>query len=189
MSKCPICSSRKGKRKCMVVEGFVCSLCCGKTRNEDVCSGCQYYQKPKRNYTDVPAYSVSKMEGNTELGAYGDAIEGALCAYDVKIESKLTDADAIQIIEGLMGLYHFNDAEIDKSSQKISGGVEYLSGIIRNDLESVDISIVVKILGVIRFVARRRTKIGREYMAIIHQYVGVRVGGGVRALSMSNFET
>jgi hypothetical protein len=46
--------------------------------------GCRFYQKPKRKYNDVPAYSVSEMDGNMELEAYGNAIEGALCSYDIE---------------------------------------------------------------------------------------------------------
>lgn len=188
MSKCPICNSRKGKRGCLIADGLVCSLCCGKTRSEDLCSDCRYYQKPKRNYSDVPAYAISEMDGNTELEAYGNAIEGALCSYDLKLGSKLKDADAIKIIELLLNLYHFGDSEIEESNQIVSDGVDYVRGVIENDLEGIDAVIITKILGVIRFVARRRTKGGREYITMIRQYVGMRVDKGVRALNLSNFE-
>jgi len=49
-------------------------------------------------------------------------------------------------------------------------------------LHEVSNEIIVKILGVIRFVAKRRTKYGREYMNIIHQYVGQRIDTGIRIL-------
>jgi hypothetical protein len=61
-------------------------------------------------------------------------------------------------------------------------GVNYVDKAIREDLKKVAVEKIVKVLGVIRFVARRRTKIGREYMTIIHQYVGQRVGPGIRIL-------
>ncbi len=53
---------------------------------------------------------------------------------------------------------------------------------IEEDLQDIGSEEIVKVLGVIRFVARRRTKIGREYMEIVHQYVGPRTAPGVRIL-------
>jgi len=182
MAKCPICDSRKGKRKCLIIEGLICSLCCGGTRKEEACSGCRFYQKPKRKYNEVPAYSVSEMDGNMELEIYGNSVEGALCAYDIELGNILNDSDAIRIIEILMDIHHFGDQQIDADSQIIANGVHFVELSIREDLADVSNEVIIKILGVIRFVARRRTNTGREYMKIIHQYVGQRVGSGVRLL-------
>ena len=182
MAKCPICNSQKGKRKCLISNSFICSFCCGNIRKADTCLDCAFYQKPKRKYNGVPAYSVSEMDGNTELESYGNAVEGALCLYDVENGNKLRDSDAIRIIELLIDMYHFKDNQIEVNNQIIANGVKYLDGIIREDLKDVDNEIIVKILGVIRFVANRRTKTGREYMKIIHQYVGQRIGPGIRVL-------
>jgi hypothetical protein len=182
MAKCPICNSRKGKRKCLIAEVLICSLCCGNTRTEEACSECPFYQKPKRKYNEVPAYLVSEMDGNLELESYGNSIEGALCAYDIENGGKLKDSDAIRIIELLIDKYHFQDQKIDQGSQMIVNGVKYVEKSIEEDLKNVAVEKIIKVLGVIRFVARRRTKIGREYMMIIHQYVGQRVGSGIRIL-------
>jgi len=182
MAKCPICNSRKGKRQCLIAGSPVCSLCCGNTRKPDLCLECRFYQKPKRQYNDVPAYSVSEMDGNMELETYGNAIEGALCSYDIENGNNLKDSDAIRIIELLIDLHHFGDHQIDTDSQLIANGVDYVEEAIRKDLHGVSNEIIIKILGVIRFVAKRRTKIGREYMNIIHQYVGQRIDTGVRIL-------
>ena len=180
MAKCPICNSRKGKRQCLLAGDPVCSLCCGKTRKPDLCLECRYYQKPKRQYNDVPKYSVSEMDGNMKLEAYGNAVEGALCSYDIENGNNLKDSDAIKIIEFLIDLHHFEDQQIDTDNRIIADGVDYVEEAIRKDLPKVSNEIIVKILGVIRFVAKRRTKIGREYMNIIHQYVGQRIDTGVR---------
>ncbi len=75
MAKCTICNSRKGKRKCLLSDSFVCSLCCGNTRTEEACSECGFYQKPKRQYNEVPAYFVSEMDGNMELESYGTPLK------------------------------------------------------------------------------------------------------------------
>ena len=182
MAKCPICNSRKGKRQCLIAGSAVCSLCCGNTRNPDSCLECRFYQKPKRKYNDVPAYSVSEMDGNMELEAYGNTIEGALCAYDIENENKLKDSDAIKIIELLIDMHHFGDQQISTDSKIIANGVDCVEEAIRKDLHEVSNEIIVKILGVIRFVAKRRTKYGREYMNIIHQYVGQRIDTGIRIL-------
>jgi hypothetical protein len=172
MAKCPICNSRKGKRKCLIAEGLICSLCCGNTRTAEACSECAFYQKPKRKYNEVPAYSVSEMNGNMELESYGNSIEGALCAYDIEHGEKLNDSDAIRILELLIDRYHFQDQQMDKEHQLIVNGVNYVEKSIREDLKDIGNEKIVRILGVIRFVARRRTKIGREYMTVIHHFVG-----------------
>ena len=182
MAKCPICNSRKGKRKCLIADGLICSLCCGNTRKAGTCSECVFYQKPKRKYNEVPAYSVSEMDGNMELESYGNSIEGALCAYDIGTGRKLNDSDAIRIIESLIDKYHFQEHQMDQAHQVIANGVDYVDKSIREDLKDVENEVIVRILGVIRFVARRRTKIGREYMTVVHQYVGQRIGSGMRIL-------
>ena len=175
MAKCLICNAKKGKRKCMIQDGLICSLCCGKTRTEEACSECVFYQKPKRKYNEVPAYSVSEMNGDIKLESYGNSIEGALCTYDTKIGGELNDSHAIRIIELLIDKYHFQDQNLNYEHQIVVNGVDYVDKAIRDDLKNVNNKKIVKILGVILFVARRRTDTGKEYMNIIHQYVGMRV--------------
>ncbi len=182
MAKCPVCSSRKGKRKCLVADGLICSPCCGSTRTEEACSECAYYQKPRRKYNEVPAYSVSDMDGDSELESYGNSIEGALCAYDMENGRQLKDGDAIRIIELLIDKYHFQDQQMEHEPQMVIDGVKYVDQSIEDDLKEVEHDEIVRILGVIRFVARRRSKTGREYMTVIHQYVGQRLRSGMRVL-------
>ena len=182
MAKCPICNSKKGKRFCLIADIPICSLCCGETRKPELCFGCQYYQKPKRKYNEVPAFTTSEMDGNMELESYGNAIEGALCAYDIDKENILKDSDAIRIIELLIDLHHFKDQQTEADNKLILNGVNYVNAAVEKDLYDVSDEVIVKILGVIRFVAKRRTKIGREYMNIIHQYVGTRIDTGIRIL-------
>jgi len=180
MAKCSICNSKKGKRHCLISENLICSLCCGETRKPASCVGCGYYQKPKRKYNEVPAYSISEMDGNAELESHGNAIEGALCAYDK--DNILKDSDAIKIVELLIDMHYFKDQQIDVASQLILNGVNHVEEAIEKDLSNVSNEVIVKTLGVIRFVAKRRTNTGREYMNIIHQYVGTRIDTGIRML-------
>lgn len=182
MAKCPICNSKKGKRQCLIADNDICSLCCADTRNPDSCSGCRFFQNQKRNYSAVPAYTPAQMDGKEELENYGNAIEGALCAYDNANEGQLKDSDAIRIVELLIDMHHFGVQQIESDNPLIANGVSYVEAAIINDLHDVSNEEIVKILGVIRFVAKRRTRIGREYMSIIHQFVGQRIGKGLRVL-------
>lgn len=182
MAKCPICNSRKGKRKCIISNDFICSLCCGEIRKEESCLNCSFYQRPRRKYNEVPAYSTSEMDGNLELESYGNTIEGALCAFDMDNDERVKDADAIRIIELLMDKYHFKDDNEVNEKQLIKEGFVYLNEVVVDDLSDIENDVLVKILGVIWFVAKRRTKAGREYMNIVHQYVGPRIGSGIRLL-------
>ena len=183
MAKCPICNSRQGKRKCFLVDDLICSRCCVSKRKAEVCSECGFYQKPKIKYNNVPAYSTSEMESNMELESYGNSVEGALCAYDIESGNMLNDSDAIRIIELLINIHHFNVQDIEGESQTIINGVGFIEGTIKEDLKDVNNDVIVKILGVIRFVAKRRSKTGKEYMRLIHQYVGPRISSGVRILN------
>jgi hypothetical protein len=123
------------------------------------------------------------MDGNPELESYGNSIEGALCAFDNDNNGLLKDKDAVRIVELLIDKYHFLDSEVEEKDNLIIDGVQFVDRSISEDLHDLNKEEIVKVLGVIRFVAKRRTKIGREYMNIIHQYVGLRVAPGVRLLS------
>jgi len=122
------------------------------------------------------------MEKDTELADYANVIEGALCSYDTKLENELKDKDVIKILELLLDKYHFLDQKTEIDDQLLMSGFNYVEKTITKDLPDIEKEILVKTLGVIRFVANRRTKYGREYMTIIHQYVGQRLDTGIRVL-------
>ncbi len=183
MAKCPICNSRKGKRECLIQENnnnMICSLCCAEIRQEENCFKCEFYKRPKRQYNEVPAFSTMEMQDDFELISYANSVEGALCAYDN--ENKLSDSDAIRIIEMVIDKYYFNDQHIEEKEQIIINGFNYVKNVISLDLEELSDEKIVKLLSVIRFVAARRTRKGREYIDFIHENVGVRIAPGVRML-------
>jgi len=182
MAKCSLCNSRKGKRRCLVSDTMICSLCCGESRSEDMCAGCSYYQKPKRKYNEIPRFTTDEMQIDAQLSDYSNVIEGALCAYDIELENKLKDKDAIKILELLLDKYHFLDEKIQIDEPLLISGFDSVDKSIIKDLPNIKKEILVKTLSVIRFVANRRTKLGREYMNIIHQYVGQRIDTGIRVL-------
>lgn len=183
MAKCPVCDSRKGKRQCVIANGLVCSQCCGTIRKEDSCLDCSYYQKPKRKYNEVPSFTTHQMHDSVELTGYSNVIESAFCAYDIENNKTLKDADVIKILELLIDKYHFKDAEINCDNPFVLAGLDFVDAVIREDLAGIDELVLVKVLSILYFVAKRRTKTGREYMNVIHTYVGPRIGSGVRVLS------
>ncbi|MDD1613155.1 MAG: hypothetical protein LUP98_00670 [Methylococcaceae bacterium] len=50
------------------------------------------------------------MNDSDQLIDYSNAIEGALCAYDVENNKSLKDVDAIKILEMLIDKYYFKDS-------------------------------------------------------------------------------
>lgn len=184
MAKCGICKSKKGKRLCIRVEKDICSLCCGQTRNKDKCIGCVFFKDTEsiRDYKKVPSFTVRQMSSNTDLEDWSYSIEGAICKLDYDMDNGLNDKIAIRIIELLIDKYHFGDVDFNFDNITIEKGFKCVDEVIREDLANIEKEIIVKLLGVIRFVANRRTNGGREYMEIIHQYVGARVGPGARIM-------
>ena len=182
--KCPLCNSRKGKRRCLIADGSVCSLCCGQTRNEDTCQNCSFYKEPKlnRNYKEVPSYSTKQMEASIELQDFSNAIEGSICSFDNQTGNTIYDTVAIRIIELLLDKYHFNDEILKFDNELIQNGFDHVNQTIENDLQDVPRETIIKVLGVIHFVAKRRTTGRREYLKIINDYVGGHVAPGLRVL-------
>jgi len=172
MAKCPMCNAKKGKRVCKLVENQkVCSLCCGTTRDEN-CVGCEHYKSPleSRKYSSVPKYSTKEMEMNMDLNISSNNIELCLCDLDTKYDNKLQDEVAIDIYKLLMDKYYFKDRELLFQSNLIKEGFESLDRAVKTD--SLGIDKLIKIIGVLYFVANRRTRGGREYFKIIYDYVG-----------------
>jgi len=185
MAKCPVCHSRKAKRKCLITEdNNICSLCCGQIRKEQSCTGCRYYQSPKlrRKYNETPSYTTMQMESNLELQSSSNVIEGALGAFDAKTGKKIKDDVALDILKRLIDLYYYKDDEITFASPIVEEGFSYVNEAMKEALASLSEEQLIKILGVLHFVANRRTQGGREYLSVIHQYVGENILPGVRVI-------
>ena len=184
MAKCLVCNSRKGKRKCLRENGMVCSQCCGDTRQPEHCQKCEFYPEqgavgPVRRYTDIPRFSTMKMEEDFELQRYADCMESTFCQWDVSNRLSLNDQSAIKLIEMLLDKYHYHDSEVSYPDSKLlRAGFDMVVDSISEDIPHVPEEILVKILAVLRFVARRRSSGGREYFDVIQKHVGSRVGPG-----------
>lgn len=186
MTKCVMCKSKKGQRVCKLADGLVCSACCGQHRQRESCQGCLYYREIKsiRNYGAVPRFSTSRMEADLDLQSYANTIESALCLWDHSMQGALKDDSALKVLERLLDRYHFKEETVEIAGEPVRNGVELVLSAIERDLSDVPDEVIVKVVSVIYFVAKRRSKGGREYFDIIHKYVGVRVGPGTRILRM-----
>ena len=110
-----------------------------------------------------------------------------MCAFDNETGNQIKDEDAIKIMELLLDKYYFNEEAFGISSPIIARGFHFVKGVIETDLEDSPEDELVKVLSILRFVARRRARGGRDYLSIIHQYVGERVAKGMRALLGTGF--
>jgi len=128
------------------------------------------------------------MASDPELQERSNAIEGALCSFDNETGNRIRDKDAIRILELLQDKYYFKEEVPRISDPMIERGFNLVKDVIETDLEDVSEAELSKILGVIRFVAKRRGQGGRDYLSIIHTYVGERVGKGIRALNPQSFK-
>jgi hypothetical protein len=184
MAKCFFCNVRKGKRKCLLGTGLVCSQCCGETRTKEQCEGCTYYQEPKpvqRRYLDVPRFSVEAMDRSFDLQDYANVVESALCLWDTYFDKSLSDESLLRVLELLLDRYHFEETSVTTDNGVLQEGFDTVIKAINEDLQHVPKMTLVQILGVVYYVARRRAS-GRDHWTILHRHVGVRVGPGLRAM-------
>ena len=184
MAKCSLCNARKGKRKCLATNCFVCSLCCGAFRSREKCDGCSYYRDPKsgRNYTKVPHFGLQMMADNTELQDKANVIESSMCQFDEQQNEHIDDNIAARLTELLIDKYYFNDQELNFRSPLEENGFDLIDQAISKELEEISTEELSQILGTIHRSIKRHTKGHREYVDFIHQHVGIRIAKGIRAI-------
>jgi hypothetical protein len=120
------------------------------------------------------------MDTFSDLPTYSNTIEGTLCRWDYDHDEILDDGMAMKVIEMLLDKYHFGDLEVSTTDVLLQEGFQMVVASIEKDLLGVPNDTIVKILGVIYFVAKRRSTGRREYFEVIHSYVGRRLGPGMR---------
>lgn len=82
-----------------------------------------------------------------------------------------------------MDKYHFKDKKLTFESETLEEGFNYIESVIANDLEDIKEEELIKTLGVLHFIAKRRSRGNREYLTIVGQYVGERIGSGMRVMT------
>lgn len=147
MAKCPVCNTRKGKRKCAIVNNeFVCSLCCANTRKEELCLDCVFYLPPQHDYDAVPAFSVAVLANNHALQNYSRLIENAFSAPNPQ--------DAVAMLELLIDKYHFKELEVKTGNPLWLSGFESAQSVIKTDLHELDNETLINLLGAMRYVVK-----------------------------------
>jgi hypothetical protein len=190
MAKCPICNSRKGKRKCLATSSFVCSICCGDSRKAEKCAGCSFYKEDKliRNYSKVPFVSLEQMADDPDLQDYANVMESAICQFDHDHHENLSDKQIFGVLELLLDKYFFGDSIFNFENQLEREGFALIDQAIQDDLRDLSNQEVSKVIGTIYRSIKRRTSVNREYLEFIKQYVGVRVGPGIRVIPHSQVD-
>ena len=185
MAKCLICNSRKGKRKCIDKNGFICSLCCGGSRSLEKCDGCSFYkgEKSSRNYKMVPYWALSDMADEHSLQVDANSIESAICAFDEKQDRDLNDENIVKIIKLLLDKYYFKDEKLFFSNKLEEDGFLSVDQAIKEDLSKESSDEIAKLLGTIYRSALRHKDYRRAYLDFIHKHVGLRIGKGSRLLN------
>ena len=82
-----------------------------------------------------------------------------------------TDATGEQL-QRLLDRYHFGEESAAVEDAWEERDLLQLEGLIKGELHGIDRTTLVKVLGVLRFVARRRTRGRREYLRIVQTFVG-----------------
>jgi hypothetical protein len=184
MAKCPICNSRKAKRKCRADSTVICSLCCGQTRTSDKCTGCSFYKdaSSSRNYRKVPFFEIQEMSNSFELQDIANTVESILCTFNLEAE-EFTDKSASKLLELAFDKYHFKDLEFLVGNVEQKDWFESLSQTIEQDFPKIPEEQLIKVLASIYRSIQRRTRGGREYLQFTQQYVGARIGPGARILT------
>ena len=184
VAKCAVCNSHKGKRQCPLKSALICSLCCGTTRDGDRCGGCVFFKPPSRNYDRLPRYSTSQMDSSEHLQRISFPIEAAICSLDRTRNFGLKDAQAIGIFEVLLDIYAFGETKEALAGRIRDLSCESVVDLVERELSPANRDEIAKVLGAVRFVARRRAIGGRHHVELLHRYCGafVRPGVGLRRL-------
>lgn len=93
----------------------------------------------------------------------------------------------LRVVEMLIDRHYHHDSGASSTDDALlREGYEMVSRAISEDMADVPPDTLVRILGVIHFVARRRTCGGREHFDVLQQYVGLRLGPGAHLKILPN---
>ncbi len=175
MAKCTVCDSRKGKRKCKNTGSFICSLCCGETREPEKCAGCSFVSPSptSRNYRSVPYYSTEEMANSLELEGIAENIESLLCMVWADDPDRVNDWTTARLVEGMMDHYHFNNGSQSFTELARTTDTPSLVQCICEELEAVPVDMLVKVLAAVHRSIHRRSIGGTSYLEFISQFTQI----------------
>ena len=175
MAKCTVCDSRKGKRKCKNTGTFICSLCCGETREQEKCEGCSFISPVSsgRNYRSVPYSSTEEMANSMELAGIAENIETLLCMVWAADAANVNDMTVTRLVEGLIDKYHFKDEKQPLKELVIAPRDQLLFQTISKELELVPTEKLVKVLAAVYRAIQRRTNGGSSYLKFVSHFTQI----------------
>jgi hypothetical protein len=177
MTKCTICNSRKGKRKCKATETFICSLCCGESRTEEKCDGCSFFKAVvARNYRSVPYYTTEQMAVNQDLESIAYVIESTLCRVWVNDHHNVDDGTVARLLELMIDKYHFNDERPLADSPVLAEGFRMFLHNTGKKFSQIHPEEVVKVLAAVYRSIHRRTIGGTSYLQFVSRFTGINPG-------------
>ena len=184
MAKCAICKSRKGKRKCKINDSFICSLCCGQSRNQEKCAGCSFYKNPAlcRNYRKVPFYEIAQMSESLNLENISEVIESTLCSMAAGNSESFQDSDAIKLIELYFDKYYFKDDKLHFVDVEQEHNFHKIIEVCEQNLPSTPQEELIKVMAAVYRSIQRRTNGNREYLRFAQRYVGTGAASDTRII-------
>jgi hypothetical protein len=185
MAKCSLCMKTKGKRKCLLVDGTVCTQCCGTSRSQIQCEACPHFKAGggARRYSQVPYFTTHEMAGYEPLADAADVIEGAIHNFDKLQNWKTGDALYVTLMECLIDRYHFGDENLEFADDLEAEGFDFLESAIKKNLDDAPDEILVKVIGAVYRSIKRRTRGSREYLDFISEFVLAPMPGPFRRIS------
>lgn len=175
MAKCTVCNSRKGKRKCQATATFICSLCCGESRDAGKCGDCTFFTPTSacRNYRQVPYYPLHEMQDSFELERISLPIESALCKIWEEDSKRVNDGTVARLVELMLDIYHFNDHEARIDDPVLAAGHRKIARTIAEEFSHVPAEKLVKVLATIYRSIQRRTNGGSSYLEFASRFTRI----------------
>lgn len=174
MAKCTLCNSRKGKRKCQATDTFICSQCCGTSRDPDQCEGCSFFagSATVRNYRTLPHYTIGEMERSPNNEKIAMVVENTLSLIWNRDKAHVNDRTVQKLVEMLLDKFHFNNDHNDVSDPVLAQGFQRLCVEIDAELGDVPKDKLVKVLGAVYRSIQRRSSGSSTYLQFINRFTG-----------------
>ncbi len=174
MAKCTICNSRKGKRKCMATDSFICSQCCGESRSAKKCNGCSFFKgsSARRNYRRLPFFTIEQMECSPEKERIAMVVENKVSLIWNRNKAYVNDGTVQQLVEMLLDGYHFGEDPSTIDDPLLADCYRELYEEIEEELTDVTAEHLVMVLGAVYRSIQRRTNGGCSYLQFINRFTG-----------------
>lgn len=187
--KCPICTTKKGKRSCQMTTSCICSSCCGTKRQAESCEGCSFYKPPRTTAASDGEDSQMTPEIKEELL---NCFQSIIATHDYETNDEMNDSNAMNIINTIYNMCIGNNQKVTENLKDadplVFSGVKRVTDFINN--HSISRSYLMETFQEIRFLACdhiRNAIDERNYLEYLRLNIGVRLPNGDRII-MGNIE-